>query len=542
LDHHGGNPGGDRDFHIQPARIGDGARKGVMAAGRSRIYKPALGLLIVALMFAASHTQSYLNRQRETLGLTRTAVLENAPPVLVFTTVALGGFRGIIANALWLRANDMQESGKYFEMVQLADWITKLQPDIVTVWVHQAWNMAYNITVKFPDHEERWVWVKRAIELLRDQAIKYNPKEPLIYRELGWIFQNKMGHFMDDATETYKKEWALEMNRLFGNKKANFDELTNPQTPEQKDRVRRVREIYKMDPAVMKEVDDKYGPLEWRLPEAHAVYWGYYGLTKVTDQPLKKDDFITLRRLIFQGLQTAFHRGRMIYPSPQSEMFVYGPNLDIVKHVSDAYQEQAALEPDKNQHILTGHRNFITTAVYFLYSYGRTKAAAEWYAYLKDKYPDAPGTKGKSMEEYAFDRVQEEAGSTDPNRMRAVLEGFLEQYLTDLAIGEDDHAEVMLRLAQKLHDRYMITVGEKSAVRVGIPPLRETREVVLKRLVSPEYGFEPLLRAQLLTKLGLPQDYGRDVLTNAPVAIVMNPSLTNRTSTNAIATNAPPRR
>jgi hypothetical protein len=490
-----------------------------MAAGRSKIYKPALGLLIVALMFVTSHTQSYLNKQREALGLTRTAVLENAPPVLMFTTVALGGFRGLIANALWIRANDMQENGKYFEMVQLADWITKLQPTIVTVWVHQAWNMAYNITVKFPDHEDRWIWVKRAIELLRDQAIKYNPHEPLIYRELGWIFQHKMGHYMDDATETYKKEWALEMNKLFGNKKANFDELINPQTPEQKERARLLREKYKMDPAIMKEVDQKYGPLEWRLPEAHAVYWGYYGLEKCSNEPLKKDDFITLRRLIFQSLQTGFHRGRMIYPSPQSEMFIYGPNLDIVKHVSDAYLEQAALEPDKNQHILTGHRNFLTTAVYFLFSYGRNSAAREWYAYLKEKYPDAPGTQGKTMEEYAFDRVQEEVGSTDPNRIRAVLEGYLEQHFMDLAIGEEDHGAVMLQLAKKIRARYMETVGDKSAVRVGLPPIEETYDVVLKRLVSPDYGLDPQIRAQLLTRLGKSQDFGRDILTNAPTAI-----------------------
>lgn len=504
-----------------------------MPAPRSKIYKPGLFLLMIALIFGASRTQTQLNQQRESLGLTRTAVLENAPPVLMFTTVALGGFRGLIANALWIRANDMQESGRYFEMVQLADWITKLQPTISTVWIHQAWNMAYNITVKFPDHHDRWIWVKRSIELLRDQAIKYNPKEPLLYRELGWIFQHKMGHYMDDATETYKKEWGLEMNRLFGNKKANLDELINPQTPEQKERTRLLREKYKMDPGVMKEVDQKYGPLEWRLPESHAVYWGFYGLEKCTDQTLKKDDFITLRRLIFQGLQTAFHRGRMIYPSPQSDMFLYGPNLEIVKHVSDAYLEQAALEPDKNEHIITGHRNFLTTAVYFLYSYGRENAAREWYAYLKEKYPNAPGTEGKSMEEYAFSRVQEEAGSTDPNRMRAVLEGYIEQYLYDLAIGEDDHAMSMRRTARQLHARYQTAVGAMSAVRVGLAPYAQTEQMVLKRLVNPEYGFPTLLRGQLLTKLGLPADYGSDILTNAPTSISTNAlSITNSASTN----------
>src|SRR5438034_7742656 len=73
------------------------------------------------------------------MGITRGEPLGNtAPPVLVFTTVALGGFRGLIANALWIRAVDLQEQDKYFEKVQLADWITKLQPHFVTVWTHQA--------------------------------------------------------------------------------------------------------------------------------------------------------------------------------------------------------------------------------------------------------------------------------------------------------------------------------------------------------------------------------------------------------------------
>ena len=106
-----------------------------------------------------------LNQERESAGLTRTTIISNAPPVLAFTTVALGGFRDIIANILWIRAAEMQEEGKYFEQVQLADWITKLQPHFSQVWVNQAWNMAYNISVKFPDHHDRWLWVQRGLEL-----------------------------------------------------------------------------------------------------------------------------------------------------------------------------------------------------------------------------------------------------------------------------------------------------------------------------------------------------------------------------------------
>jgi len=105
--------------------------------------------------------------------------------VLAFTTIALGGFRGLIASALWIRATDMGDKGKYFEQVQLADWITKLQPRFTGVWVNQAWNLVYNISIKFSDFRERWVWVRSGIELIRDQGLRYNPKEPLMYRELA---------------------------------------------------------------------------------------------------------------------------------------------------------------------------------------------------------------------------------------------------------------------------------------------------------------------------------------------------------------------
>ena len=203
-----------------------------MTSFRAKFYKPLLVLLAGALLFAVSFTQDQLNRKRETIGLTRIDPLDNAPPVLAFTTVALGGFRGLIANMLWIRVADLQEQDKFFEMVQLSDWITKLQPYFATVWVHLAWNMSYNISVKFNDPKDRWLWVRRGIELLRDEALRYNPKEPLLYRELAWHFQHKMGANLDDAHNYYKAIWVEEMSKVLGAGRPNYPELLNPQTDE----------------------------------------------------------------------------------------------------------------------------------------------------------------------------------------------------------------------------------------------------------------------------------------------------------------------
>src|ERR1035438_3124685 len=90
--------------------------------------------------------------------------------------------------------------------------------------------MAYNISVKFKDFPDRWRWVERGIELLRDDGLRYNPNSLLIYRELGWIFQHKMGQNLDDGNMFYEGQWAAEMKNFFGLGGTNFDRLLHPQT------------------------------------------------------------------------------------------------------------------------------------------------------------------------------------------------------------------------------------------------------------------------------------------------------------------------
>lgn len=474
----------------------------------------------VALLVSVFFSQQYLNKQREVLGLTRISPLENAPPVLAFTTKALGGFRGLIANALWIRASELQEQGKYFEMVQLSDWITKLEPKLTAVWVHLAWNMSYNISIKFNDYADRWMWVQRGITLLRDQAIPYNPKEPDLYRELAWHFQHKLGHYLDDAHQYYKYMWAQEMASVLGNGRPKWDELLNPKTPEQRERVRLLREKYKMDPAWMKKVDEEYGPLEWRLPEASAIYWATKGLQLTQDQPLRKDQLIGLRRVIFQSLQLAFMRGRLIYPDKKGNEFVYGPNLNIVQQTSDAYLEQAKLEPDKYDNILNAHKNFLGTAVYHLYTHNRRQEALKWFNYMKEHYPKSVAQAGMTLDDYALSRIQEDIGETDPNRVKTIIMGALQTAFMNEALGDEDSYNVGVNheiFAKRLWQRYQNQVSSYDAQknRVSLPPYKMIEDEVLHDMLNPETGLDPLLAAQLRTAKNLPPDFGIPS-TNAP--------------------------
>ena len=76
----------------------------------------------------------------------------------------LGGFKGFLVDALWLRAGSLQEEGKYWELYQLYNWMGKLEPGIEEIWDFNAWNMSYNLVAELDDSEARWQWIERAID------------------------------------------------------------------------------------------------------------------------------------------------------------------------------------------------------------------------------------------------------------------------------------------------------------------------------------------------------------------------------------------
>src|SRR5206468_11337556 len=199
-----------------------------------------------------------------------------------------------------------------------------------------------------------------------------------------------------------------------------------PQTEDQKRRAELLRDKYKMDAKFMKQVDQQFGPLEWRLPEAHAIYWASKGLEAAKENPTKvsKDDLITLRRVVYQSMQLSFQRGRLV-ENPFAQAFDFGPNLEIIPKVSAAYEQAADEDKENHDHILRAHRNFLRDAVYFLYGNNRVADAAYWFKYIGQRYPNQIMIDGKTnsfprnitLEEYAVSKIQEDINETSRDRV-----------------------------------------------------------------------------------------------------------------------------
>ncbi|HEY1786972.1 MAG TPA: hypothetical protein VGJ73_02395 [Verrucomicrobiae bacterium] len=512
----------------------------------SRAKKTVMLLLAAVLLFASGRVEKSLNGNRDALGITISQPLQDAPPLLALTTQALGGFRGLISNFLWMRANDLQINDQYFEAAQLANWITDLEPHFTQVWVYQGWNMAYNISVKFTSPVDRWRWVENGINLLRDRGLYYNPDDLLIYRELAWFYQHKMGANLDDANAYYKTEWAQEMTPFFGPNGTNFDTLINPRTAEERTNVFILKTKYKIDPVFAQKVNAEWGPLDWRLPEAHAIYWGALGLEKSKEHPDKviQSDVITVRRIIYQSMMQAFQHGQII-ANPFEHSAELGPNLAIIPKVSEAYETMMREDTNDAHNIAIGHRNFLLDAAYYLYEANRVPEAKKWYEDVRQKYPDKTilqndvnSLPGKvPLDIYCVARVQGDVKDTSKEDTTAAIEGMLIRSYENLAIGQEDRHEGFRLLAVKIWETYMNKMRsyKSDIARVGLAPFKSMDEDVRRELLDPVNGLPYGARAIIRSQLGIPGD------PNSPYGVISTNSVVKLPpSTNAPASSGSP--
>jgi hypothetical protein len=182
-----------------------------------RVVQAVAAVVLVAALAAAGVLARTVGRERQQLNLVVSlAETRGMPPHVALATAALGTFRGIGVDVLWMRAAALQDRGQYYEAQTLSQWITALQPRFPRVWAFQAWNLAYNISAATRVPEERWGWVSRGMELLRTRGIPLNPGDAELPMQLGWIYFHKIGGKTDREHWYFKARLAREFRELLG--------------------------------------------------------------------------------------------------------------------------------------------------------------------------------------------------------------------------------------------------------------------------------------------------------------------------------------
>ena len=304
----------------------------------------------------------------------------DVPPALTFVMAGLGGFRGVVAEVLWFRVDSLQEQGRFLELVQLSDWITMLDPHAAEAWSHNAWNLAYNISTLMIRPEDRLRWVQNGISLLRDDGLRFNPREARLYRELAWLYQNKVGDNLDTAHMTYKFALAEAMAPF-----VHPDGTVND-TPENRTRLTALR----LDTSRMTALEKRFGPLDWRLAESHAIYWASQGLEYATGT-----ERLLCRRGVYQPLMLSFLRGRFTGDLALKKWRTSG-NLALAVPTADFMNETCTEYPSKNMTVV--YLRYLTLAVSLLSKNGQAAPAQALYERLTAALP-------KDSEKPTLDRV-----------------------------------------------------------------------------------------------------------------------------------------
>lgn len=408
-----------------------------------------VGLLLL-LASGTRHADLVARRQSEHL---QEVAPEDTTPLVAITTVAFGGFRGLVADALWVRANKMQEEGQFFELVQLAQWITQLEPRVPEVWSFQAWNLAYNISVLFPEFEDRWRWVNHGIDLLRKEGLTHNPNSATLHWDIGWMYQHKIGMEFDTAHLLYKQKLSQQIEEF-------FPEGHLPQTELSDRTVQNIRDRFSMRPGHMRELDDEYGPLDWRMPDTHTLYWSTRGLPLARDAHRER----MLRRMRMQSLGALMRRGHTL-TDLQTRAMVFLPRFDLISTVLEDYQTFSEASP-ANRYLEQGYENFVRDAMLLHAEYGRMDEALAFYRILAKENADLPETRAMFQAFVQQELTRDPAELSQDQAMTRVV-ALIRRSHTE---PDPIRARGYLQMARQIHRIYQQSrVNQEHAIRTGLP-------------------------------------------------------------------------
>ncbi len=387
---------------------------------------------------------------------------EDTTPLVALTTVAFGGFRGLVADLLWIRASKLQEEGQFFELVQLSKWISQLEPRVPEVWSYQSWNLAYNVSVLFPEHGDRWRWVNHGVDLLRKEGLTHNPVSDTLHWDLGWMFQHKIGMRFDEAHPRYKQELAAQVSSILP---GGF--LPDTGTKEQKEAL---YATFTMDMARMQELNTLYGPIDWRVPEAHSLYWAHMG------EPYARNTFQrrSLLRMRYGSLRALMTRGTLL-GDPTTGKVISLPRPDLIPVLIE--EVAFMLEEDPGSPLVRTYAALLEDCVLLLTENGQLEEAGRLYEDLKA----LPQFASNPLPEYAewLRNHMNRPVDTLPSElamMRVVAMLRIADRMPPEALRR---AMATRRQAQLFHDAFQRSrQGEEHRARTGLPPWETMVELV----------------------------------------------------------------
>lgn len=130
------------------------------------------------------------------------AQLGEIDPTSETIKLATLGLRGVATVFLWEKANDYKMKKDWTSLSATLNQLSRLEPHFISVWRHQGWNLAYNVSAEFDNYRDRYTWVMKGIDFLQ-QGMRYNRREPKLAWDVGGFVSQKIGRA--DEAEQFRR-------------------------------------------------------------------------------------------------------------------------------------------------------------------------------------------------------------------------------------------------------------------------------------------------------------------------------------------------
>ena len=132
--------------------------------------------------------------------------------MIEFPILVLGGFRGPLVMGLWIKAEDEKYLRNWWNVKTYHEIIAHLQPNFPSVYVYNAWNLAYNLSVQWHELPNKYQWVLDGARYAQ-KGIWINPESPDVMFQLADIYDQKLGRSQPERFY-YRQSFAQDTVRV----------------------------------------------------------------------------------------------------------------------------------------------------------------------------------------------------------------------------------------------------------------------------------------------------------------------------------------
>ncbi len=153
---------------------------------RTKIVAVAIVLLCLTLIVPVQGRISVIRD-----GMAERHEMPRQLPLAAATSAALGGFRGIAVDILWIQADSLLNNKQYYQLAAYYELIAVMQPNFPAVFQFNAWNLAFNISAEWGRAEEKWDWIRQGIDFA-EKGFETNQDSAALALDIAFLYFHKV--------------------------------------------------------------------------------------------------------------------------------------------------------------------------------------------------------------------------------------------------------------------------------------------------------------------------------------------------------------